>query len=344
MFLDTQVYRGFGHNPANPALKILKGHVEAHRLVLHTSDITLLEVRRQIRELAASRHQELAKLEKELNRWRRSAVRWAPSAAVTFDPNRLAEELFAQFSAFLVVECGAQNHSALNVSPATVFKRYFAREAPFDGHDSKEFPDGFVLEALGSWCATRQERMYVVTEDRAMGRAVEASDGLIFIRDVHELLARVGADFGVKGEEAADQALHSSDFDQSFEVALDEQMGEVIFLYVGDLAEGEAYQGSLSQVNAVTGWSVVWLGDERVSLILDVTARVSVEVQYEDRSDAIYDKEDDVWFGAETASIDVENDVEFEVFVDLEQGSGLVRECRILNNEVAIAEVYERYK
>ena len=37
VFLDTQVYHGLGHNPANPALVTLKEQIEARRVVLHTS-------------------------------------------------------------------------------------------------------------------------------------------------------------------------------------------------------------------------------------------------------------------------------------------------------------------
>ena len=257
---------------------------------------------------------------------------------MTFDADSLADELFAGLSTFLCVDCEAEVHKALEIPAAAIFARYFTRAAPFDGKDSKEFPDGFVLEALSAWCAARQERLYVVTEDGAMGRAAENSDNLIFVRNVHDLLVSAGVDFGADGEQAAGQALHSAAFDQTFTAALAEQMGEVAFLYAGDLPDGEAYQGSLLRLDAVTGWSVVWLGDERVSLILDVSARASVEVQYEDRSDAMYDKEDDLWFGAETASADIETDVEIEVFVELERGSGVVRECRVLTSEVAVSE------
>lgn len=338
VFLDTQVYRNFGHNRSNPALKLIKEHVEAHRIVLHISDITLLEIQRQIKELVISRQQDLAKIEKDLGRWRRSAPNAAPSAPISFETDRLAKELFARFAGFLLSDCQAYSHKALDVAPTTIFELYFARQAPFDGLNSKEFPDAFVLAALIAWCEAREERLYVVTEDKAMGRAVEASDPLIYINDIHDLLARIGADFGAEGEKAAEDAMDGSDFDQTFEDALREEMGDVVFLYAGDLAEGEAYQGSLSEIGGLVDWSVVWLSDERVSLIIDVNAKVSVEVQYEDRRDAFYDKEDDVWFGAETTSADIESSVDFEVFVELERGSGKVRECRVLNREVAISE------
>jgi hypothetical protein len=58
VFLDTQVYRALGHNPANRAMTLLEEQVTSHRVVLHTTDITLLEVRRQIRERVLARQRE----------------------------------------------------------------------------------------------------------------------------------------------------------------------------------------------------------------------------------------------------------------------------------------------
>jgi hypothetical protein len=74
IFLDTQVYRALGHNPANRAMTLLKEQVTSHRVVLHTTDITLAEVRRQIRERVLARQRELRAIEKDLTRWRKSAA------------------------------------------------------------------------------------------------------------------------------------------------------------------------------------------------------------------------------------------------------------------------------
>jgi hypothetical protein len=63
IFLETQVYRVLGHNPANRAMTLLKEHATSHRVVLHTTDITLPEVRRQIRELVLARQRELRAIE-----------------------------------------------------------------------------------------------------------------------------------------------------------------------------------------------------------------------------------------------------------------------------------------
>jgi hypothetical protein len=123
IFLDTQVYRALGHNPA---LALLKEQVNSHRVVLHTTDITLLEVRRQIRERVLARRRELMVIEKDLAQWRKSAPNAAPTRAIEFDAEVLSTELFRQFEWFLRHECKAEVHPALAVAPAAVFETHYS--------------------------------------------------------------------------------------------------------------------------------------------------------------------------------------------------------------------------
>src|SRR5271163_2770374 len=82
IFLDTQVYRALSHNPANRAMTLLKEQVACHQVVLHTTDITLLETRRQIRKGVLTTQRELSVIEKDLARWRKSAPKVAPKGAI----------------------------------------------------------------------------------------------------------------------------------------------------------------------------------------------------------------------------------------------------------------------
>jgi hypothetical protein len=101
IFLDTQVYRALGHNPVNRVMTLLKEQVTSHRVVLHTTDITLAEVRRQIRESVFARQRELGAIEKDIARWRKSAPKAAPKKTIEFDAEALSTELFHQFEWFL---------------------------------------------------------------------------------------------------------------------------------------------------------------------------------------------------------------------------------------------------
>lgn len=336
IFLDTQVYRALGHNPANRAMTLLKEQIVSHRVVLHTTDITLLEVKRQIREHVLARQREFMAIEKDLIRWRKSAPKTAPKRAIEFDAEALSTELYHQFELFLRLECEAEVHDALTVAPSAVFKTYFNRKPPFDGEDSKEFPDGFVVEVLSQWCRNQGAQMHVVTEDKAMTRAVSAAERLFPLKDIHEVLARAAADLGADGEAAAEAVLSAPAFESSFETALRAAMKEVDYVYVGDLAEGEAYEGKLLSIEEAGDWSVVALNDRHITLILDSKVKVRVEVQYEDRDSAIYDREDDRWFGAEIASTEVDDEIEIEILVEVERKTGTVREAKILTDEVSI--------
>ncbi len=336
IFLDTQVYRALGHNPANRAMTLLKEQIDSHHVVLHVTDITLLEVERQIRERVIARQRDIGAIEADLVRWRKSAPKSAPQSMPEFDAVTLGTELFRQFEYFVRYDCGAQIHRALQVTPEAVFKTYFDRRPPFDGEESKEFPDGFVIEVLSQWCAQHGNQLYVVTEDKAMMRAVAADPRLLPLKDIHEVLARAAADLGAEGEAAAEAVFANPAFDDSFVAALKAQMGDMTYVYVGDLADGEAYEGKLLGVEEVGDWSVVGLNDQTINLVLDVRLRVRVEVQYENRDEAMYDREDDRWIGAETASTEVEDEIDVEVLVEVERISGIAREAKVLTGEVLI--------
>ena len=337
IFLDTQVYRELGHNPANPALITLKEQIDAHRVVLHTTDITLLEVKRQIRERVLAHQRELGKLEKELRRWRIQAPKSAPKLALEFDPEILSSELFVCFRNFLH-ECRVQMHYALiTVDPEVIFTKYFGRKPPFDGENSKEFPDAFVIEALAHWAEQQDHKVHVVTADEAMTRAASAHPNLLPLKTIHDVLTRAAADLGPQAETTAGKLLSQPAFDITLGKLLKAQMKEIAYVYTGDLADGEAYEGEFVAIKGTGDWSVVGLNDQRISLILNVRVQVRVEVEFEDRDNAIYDREEGRWFGGENASTQVEDEVDVEVLADVSRTSGEVIGGKVLTSEIDIS-------
>lgn len=316
-------------------MRLLKETVSSHRIVLHITDITLLEVKRQISELVLAQQRDLLAVEKHFARWRKSAPSVAPKSIPQFDANALALELFREFDSFLRHECRAMAHSALGVDPNTVFDAYFARRAPFDGENSKEFPDAFAIEALSQWRAKADKQIYVVTHDRAMKRAA-LDRNLLQLEDIHEVLVRAAADLGAEGETAAEAVLNNPAFENSLGAVLGPLIKEIGYVYMGDLAEGEAYEGELLSVEEVYDWSVVGLNNALVTLILDVKVKVRVEIGYEDRDGAMYDREDGLWVGSEVASTKVDDEVEMQALVEVDRKSGVVGDARVLSHEVSI--------
>jgi hypothetical protein len=132
------------------------------------------------------------------------------------------------------------------------------------------------------WCREKGDRMLVVTEDKAMTRAVSGDRHLLALKNIYEVLSRAAADLGAEGEAAAEAVLSKPAFKSSLEAALRAQMKELVYVYLGELTDGEGYEGELLSVEEVGDWSVVGLSDRHVTLILD--AKVKVRVEFSMRS------------------------------------------------------------
>jgi hypothetical protein len=344
VFLDTQVYRALRHNPDNPALKALLTHIHEHRIVLHIADITFLEIRRQLLEEAQKRSRELGAIEKDLRRWRKQAPSVTPKAPLEIDATKIGSQLFRTFHSFIVGNCQATLHRALiEVDAADVFSLYFSRKAPFDREDSKEFPDAFVILALSNWAKKSDENIYVVTADNAIGRAVEHDPNLLQINTIQDVLARAAADIEPEISTQSEALLNTPNFDTSFALLLKEQIKDAAFIYTGDLPEGEAFEGELLNIESIDDWTLVGRSKKRISLILSTRINVSVEVQYEDRTSASYDREDDIWIGGESAAMELEDEVSVEALVEIDCNSGETVRCQLLVNDICISGPYEDY-
>jgi hypothetical protein len=85
----------------------------------------------------------------------------------------------------------------------------------------------------------------------------------------------------------------------------------------------------------------VGLNDQRVSLIVDATIKISVEVQYENRDSASYDREDGIWIGAEDVAMQVEDEAEVAVLVEMDRASGRVVGGELLTREIPVSGPYD---
>ena len=68
VFLDTEVYRRAGFNISNTQFALLGNEIDAGRVVLHFTDITLAEIRRQLAEEALAKAADAQRLAHDFNR------------------------------------------------------------------------------------------------------------------------------------------------------------------------------------------------------------------------------------------------------------------------------------
>ena len=334
VFLDTEVYHKLKHNAANVAFKLLAAHVGEHRVVLHVTDITLAEINRQIVEDVEQSRAALARIEKDLTRWRYTDGTIGPTPELT---GATAHALFDALASFVKKDCRAQMHMAMSYLTADVFADYFSRKPPFDKGD-KEFPDAFMIKTLEAWCATHGECMYVVTQDKAMQRHVETSSRLLLLPSLDDILAAARATAEPDGgaEVIADKLLNAPNFDNNLERAIEAHVDELIIDYTGDLPEGEVTGVSFEGVIQFLDYRIVAKTSARLSLLFNIDAEIAASVAYEDRHLAMYDREDDQWIGADWETTEVKDSITLEMFVEIEIPSGQFANSELLRTEYTI--------
>jgi hypothetical protein len=347
VFLDTEVYRQYAHNLNIPPLQSFLALIKDHVFTLHITDITKSEIERQIRELATEVAQKMNKANRGLRLWR-SRSRWRPAAdddIQDVDASTLATQGIRDFQMAMSMDWHPQEHLALGLSATSIFRRYFAREAPFDHADSKEFPDAFVVEVLDQWCKNQSALMYVVTRDRAMQRAANRTSTLLALSSLDELLQIVAEAQSPDIVQRAEHMLESPAVWDKLEESVRDQIGHLVVIYTGDLFDGEAIEHFVgNEPVELASFHVLSVSLDVIGVLAKLKVPLTVEVQYQDTSDAFYDKEDGTYIGGETAVAEIESDVTISVFLMIDPRSQDVLEIEILTQEVRVSEPYETYK
>jgi hypothetical protein len=343
VFLDTEVYRQFGHNPKTAPLVELGRKVAAGQLILHTTDITLAEIRRQLAEF-------VAEAAREVKAARKSAGRWSdrhPDLVADIpqlDAEAVSAAAFQNVFQAIRETWNAIYHEATSVPALAVFNDYFSGRPPFSQVKSKEFPDAFVMKALEAWCRERDERIYVVSKDKAMQEAVSASDVLVSAESLQDLLAAATIVETPDIIRRADGLLKKTSVIAGLQSAIEAEIDSLMPLYGGDYADGEVTGHSVSGNIEIISYGVIAATAKDLGVLMDIRVPLSIELSYEDRSDALYDSEDDIYFGAETAETEFDDEPIIRVFAKLRHKAPHVHGVEILTGELIVQEPFEDYK
>lgn len=340
VFLDTQAYRKVEFDLGHPTMAALFSHVDANRLRLHTTDITLREIWRQILALAEGAAREVTKAREILKRWKSRAPKTLENLKIReegLDGQKMGSELFVSFRDTLTRK-RLTEHKAAARGAVRIFQAYFDRRPPFDTENSKEFPDAFVIDALEGWCEDNQTQMYVVTGDKAMLRAAAASPLLFPIDNLAHLLSIATMDHAPDVEQAVAELMGRPQFASDLESLLDDEIGNLGIIYLGDLSDGEAIEAERSGPVENLDWTTISAGDNRFGLILQFGVQLTVQVEHEDRSAGFYDREDDRYYGAEAAHAEIMEDADLRMFVEIDASGTIVRHDMLTRD----VEIYDR--
>ncbi len=321
VFLDTEVFRANYHDLNSSIMRVLARYVKDGIFVLHTTDVTLREVSRQIEAMETELTTRANKVFKDLSRWNnryRSDDLHLPvpdSLSEPAQPNRA----YSDFEWILRFEWNSQEHRASELVIGPVLDRYFDRQPPFDSKGGKEFPDAFALLALQNWCTRMKQRVYVVSKDKAMRRAADDFDCLVAIDDLESLFALVTAAQDHDFAETVSDAFEEPPLRNQLQDTLIENIGGVGALYDGDKYDAEVSSMEIVELEEIENVALLRVDQDQASCLVRVKLLVSAEIDYEDVSEAAWDNEDKRYMFAEWDSTDIQDSFSTKVFVELQR-------------------------
>jgi hypothetical protein len=322
--LDTQVFESQNFNYNSKVFRTLVELAQQEKIRLLLTSVTLHEIRAHITEGAVltstAIEQAINDLKKKRFKPQGNTKRVKISAnsdllkefkekvqdiAPNFD--QINQELLDKLEAFLQ-ETDFKIIEVDRVSVVDIFENYFSGTPPFgEGKKKYEFPDAFALLALQKEAEDRNKIIYVVSGDSDWENFCSSRENLSLIGTLDELL------------ETIIRETDSDEVDECYELYSDKE--DEIKEYIQNKFSALNFSIDLSgtsliewgseeievEVNSVDiiASSLVNIDDsdaDQPSVVFELEAEVhyDAKVSYESLEYAIYDREDDRYYGVET--------------------------------------------
>lgn len=296
IFLDAEVFRSNGHNLSTEMMKVLGDYLADGVFVLHTTDVTLREISRQIGAMESKLTNLHNKVVRDLTHWNkryRFARHHLPVPDPLSEPTQ-PSSAFQDFAFQLRYDWNAHEHSAADLPIGPVLDQYFSGQPPFDKEGSKEFPDAIALLALQAWCASARECIYVVSRDKAVQRAAKELDHLVAIESLDHLFALITAADDHNIAETIRAAFDESSLLVELQNILSERIDWIDVHYDGENYEADILAMELVDIEEIENLTVLRVDQDSVSCLARVQLLVSAEIDYQDVSTVVTEIEDSI--------------------------------------------------
>jgi hypothetical protein len=321
--LDTQVFDSYNFNYNSKAFRTLVEIAQKEKIRLLLTSVTLHEIRSHITEGAVLTSKAIEQAINDLNKKRfkpqgdTKRVKISANSDLLNEYKKKVQELapnfdqinqelldqledFLQETHFKIIEVD-------RVSVVDIFENYFSGTPPFgEGKKKYEFPDAFALLALQKEAEDRNRIIYVVSGDSDWEKFCSSSEDLSLIGKLDELL------------ETIIRETDSDEVDECYELYSDKEdeikgyiknnfsdLNFSIDLSGTSLIEwgSEEIEVEVNSVDIIDS-SLVNIDDsdaDKPSVVFELEAEVhyDAKVSYESLEYAIYDREDDMYYGGE---------------------------------------------
>ena len=217
VFVDTQALRRARFDWNGRSLSKLAEFTKRGQLRLLVTDITVREVKSQLKELLTEASSSLLKHSGIIGQL-------GASAAVDRIRDQAAalSALEASFDEFL------KNTKAIDVPLISDVKSllddYFTRRPPFSTKKKAEFPDAMSIASVRQWCQQNNSTAYIVSDDPDLRECCSEAGPLFHVGTIAEIISR--ATVSQELHDALEKALSVSDYlsDQLAEKILDSEV------------------------------------------------------------------------------------------------------------------------
>ncbi|HEY2471373.1 MAG TPA: PIN domain-containing protein [Terracidiphilus sp.] len=308
--LDTQVFVATGFGFDGKSFQALKQHLANGRLQLVMTEITVDEVKARIRQTV---EKELVKQRTFVNEAQalfNSSLAEVQTAITKLDPKVVAKDLCDQFDAFLA----ETKATVLDVSELTVdniFEKYFTAAPPFGNKETKkhEFPDAFVIKALGEYAAENELPMFVVSGDHLFHDACSAHSHLLPKGSISEVLDHVASDDEQLAAFVRAETMKRADAI----MAEAKKEFEDRFYWVED-EDGDATV-EITELTPADEPEILTIDKGSATLQWSLAADYKADLSYDDSATAVYSEGDLMY--VEHRDEEVERDVELGVEIEV---------------------------
>lgn len=203
VFIDTQAFRRARFDWNGRSLSKLAEFARQGQLRLLVTDVTVREVKSQLRELLTEANSSLAKHSGILEQLGASvAVERVRDQATALGTLETAFDEFLKRTYAVSVPLISDVKGVLD--------DYFARRPPFSTKKKHEFPDAISIASVRRWCEQSHSAAYVVSEDPDLRECCSEAGPLFHAESIAQIISQ--ATVSQELHDALEQALRASEY------------------------------------------------------------------------------------------------------------------------------------
>jgi hypothetical protein len=339
--LDTQVFDSYNFNYNSQPFQTLVTLAQQGKIRLLLTSVTLHEIRAHIIEGAELASKAVEQAVNDLNKKRFKPqgdikrIKISANSNLLYDfkkkvqelaPNfeQINQELLDQLDAFLQ-KTDFKKIEVDQVSVVEIFENYFSGTPPFgEGKKKYEFPDAFALLALQKEAKDRNKIIYVVSGDSDWQKFCSSSENLFLIGKLDELLENIIRETDSDEVEVCYELYRNKE--DEIKRYIEDNFSDLDFsidFSRTSLIEwgSEEIEVTVNSVDIIDS-SLVKIDDsdlDQPSVVFELEAEVNYDanVSYKSLEYAIYDREDDMYYGGETIDTVFTQSIKLNVEVTL---------------------------